>query len=86
MQKTHSYSLSSYGEMIADHPRTDAYVNAIRQSLHPGDIVLDIGSGPGLFALVACHMGASKVYALEPDNSILLAAENARENGFCRTN
>jgi type I protein arginine methyltransferase len=82
MNNTLTYSLYDYGWMIADLPRTDAYVQALRQSLKPGDIVLDIGSGPGLFALVACQMGAGKVYALEPDHSILVASEIARENGF----
>ena len=79
-----TYSLFDYGWMIADHPRTDAYVQALRQSLRPGQIVVDIGSGPGLFALLACQMGAGKVYAIEPDDSILVGSEIARENGFAK--
>jgi type I protein arginine methyltransferase len=82
MQKTQNYSLLTYGQMIVDLPRIDAYMQALQKSLKRGDLVVDIGSGPGFFALLACQMGAGKVYAIEPDESILVAEKIARENGF----
>jgi protein arginine N-methyltransferase 1 len=76
------YTVSSYGEMIADPPRMDAYVRAMRAAIKPGDVVLDLGSGPGLFAMLACQMGARRVYAIEPGNVIQIAREAAAANGF----
>ena len=76
------YSLHSYGKMLADAPRMEAYVAALRRTVKPGSVVLDLGCGPGLFALVACQLGARRVYAVEPDNVIELAREAARANGF----
>lgn len=76
------YSLHSYGQMLADTPRMQAYVAAMRRTVKPGSIVLDLGCGPGVFALLACQLGARRVYAIEPDNVIELAREAAQANGF----
>ena len=76
------YSLHFYGRMIADRVRTDAYAEALRRSVKPDSIVLDLGCGPGLFALLACKLGARRVYAVEPDNAINIAREAAAANGF----
>jgi protein arginine N-methyltransferase 1 len=76
------YSVSAYGKMVADAPRMEAYVSALRQAVKPGSVVVDIGSGPGLFALLACQMGARRVYAIEPANVIELARQAAIANGY----
>lgn len=76
------YSVHSYGQMLADAPRMDAYVSALRQAVRPGSVVLDLGSGPGVFALLACKLGARRVYAIEPDDVIQLAREAVSANGF----
>jgi SAM-dependent methyltransferase len=76
------YSLHFYGQMLADAPRTDAYVEALRRAVTPDSIVLDLGSGPGVFALLACKFGARRVYAVEPDNAINIGREVAAANGF----
>lgn len=76
------YSLHSYGQMLADTPRMQAYVAAMRRVVKPGSTVLDLGCGPGVFALLACQLGARRVYAVEPDNVIQLAREAAQANGF----
>jgi protein arginine N-methyltransferase 1 len=68
--------------MIADRVRTRAYAEAMRRTVRPESVVLDIGTGTGIFALLACQLGARKVYAVEPDDAILLAREIARCNGF----
>jgi protein arginine N-methyltransferase 1 len=59
----------------------DAYVSALRRAIKPGSVVVDLGSGPGLFALLACQMGARRVYAIEPDDVIQVAREAAMVNG-----
>jgi protein arginine N-methyltransferase 1 len=66
--------------MITDRPRMDAYVQALRQAIQPGCVVLDIGAGTGIFSLLACRFGAGVVHAVEPDNSIQLAREMAHAN------
>lgn len=76
------YSVSAYGKMIADDVRMDAYVAALRKAIRPGCVVVDLGSGPGVFALIACKLGARRVYAVEPESVITIAREAAAANGF----
>lgn len=76
------YSLHFYGQMLADAPRMDAYAAALRQTVKPDSVVMDLGCGPGVFALLACKLGARRVYAVEPNNVIGLAREAAAANGF----
>ena len=76
------YSISNYGKMITDTVRVDSYVKALRQKINDRSVVLDIGAGPGIFSLLACQLGARRVYAVEPDESIQLAKQIAAANGF----
>lgn len=76
------YSLHFHGEMLADAPRMNAYVAALRQAVRSDSVVLDLGCGTGVFALLACKFGARRVYAVEPDGVIGVAREAAVENGF----
>ncbi len=76
------FTVSEFGRMIADELRTNAYVEALRQAVEPGSVVLDIGTGTGIFALLACQFGAGRVYAIEPNGSIQVAREVAHANGF----
>ena len=76
------YSLDFYGQMIADKPRMDAYVAALRHAVKPGAVVMDLGCGVGVFALLACKFGARRVYAVEPANIVGLAREAADANGY----
>jgi type I protein arginine methyltransferase len=76
------YDLEQYGAMIADRPRTCAYVEAILKAVKPGDVVVDIGCGPGLFTLLACRAGAKRVYAIESNESVAFARELAAANGY----
>jgi SAM-dependent methyltransferase len=67
---------------MADALRVDPHIEALRQTVTPDSVVLDLGCGPGLFALLACKFGARRVYGIEPDNAINIAREAAVENGF----
>ena len=67
--------------MIADPVRTEAYVRALRAAVQPGSTVVEIGTGVGYFAIVACRAGAARVVAIEPDPAIHVAAELASLNG-----
>jgi protein arginine N-methyltransferase 1 len=75
------YSLDGYGSMVADRIRVNAYVEALRQTVREGACVVEIGTGPGIFAVVACQMGASRVYAIESSTIIQVAREVAAANG-----
>ncbi len=76
-----AYSLRDYGSMLADATRFRAYANAIKAAVRPGDAVLEIGCGPGVFALLACRAGARRVYAIESDNVVQVARQLAAVNG-----
>ena len=78
--KVEPYSLAGYGEMIADRARMGAYLQALQAVVGPGSVVLDIGTGPGIMAVVACQFGARRVYAIEPGEIIQLAREIAEAN------
>ncbi len=76
------YSVLSYGQMITCEPRMSRYAEALRRAVTPGCTVIDIGAGPGLFAMLACKYGAGNVIAIEPNDSIELVTHFARANGF----
>src|SRR5262245_46851914 len=75
------YSLFGYAQMIADRVRTDAYASALRRVLRPGGVCLDLGTGTGFFAVLACRLGARKVIAVEPNDAIHVARQVAAANG-----
>jgi type I protein arginine methyltransferase len=82
MDKPKGYRITGYGDMIADRQRMRAYAQALEQAVFPGSNVLDIGAGTGIFSLLACRFGASRVDAVEPDDSIHLARRLAEVNGY----
>lgn len=69
------YTLIDYGRMLDDRVRVDAYLEALRRAVRPGDTVLEIGTGLGFFAMYCCELGAAKVVAVEPDNVVAVARE-----------
>lgn len=77
-----TYTLHGHGLMIADAVRMDAYQAALERTVRPGSIVLDVGTGTGMMALMACRLGARRVYAVEPGDSIHLARAAARDSGY----
>ncbi len=76
------YSLDDFGEMIGDALRFPAYREAIERAVRPGDTVADIGSGPGVFALLACRAGARKVYAIDTESVVEFGRQFATANGM----
>ena len=75
------YSVSNYASMLEDSIRMDAYLAAMRAAITPGCTVLDIGTGTGAMAILACRLGAGKVYAVEPSEAIRVAPDLAADNG-----
>ena len=76
------YDLAGYGKMIQDRIRTSAYQQALARAMKPGDVVVDLGAGTGLFTLHACRLGAKLVHAIEPNPIIQVAREIVQANGF----
>lgn len=62
--------------MLADEARNRAYEDALRAMVRPDDLVLDIGAGSGLLAMMAARAGAAAVVACEADRAL---AATARE-------
>jgi protein arginine N-methyltransferase 1 len=76
------YTVSDYGQMIADRVRMDAYAYALKEAIGRDSVVLDIGAATGIHSLLACKFGARRVFAVEPNDAIELARELAEANGF----
>jgi protein arginine N-methyltransferase 1 len=68
--------------MLKDAIRMNAYEEAIRRTVKPGAVVLDIGTGTGIHALMAARQGARHVYAIEPAEAVSIARDLARTNGL----
>jgi SAM-dependent methyltransferase len=76
------YSVLDYGLMADDGVRMSAYARAIERAVTPGSVVLDLGSGTGICALLAARQGARRVYAIDTNPAVWLARDLAIENGF----
>ena len=63
--------------MIFDEHRNSLYANAINKVVNPESIVLDLGAGLGIHGLMAIKAGARKVYLVEPDAELDVAARIA---------
>lgn len=74
-----------YRHILNDPARIRAYRTAIQKAIRPGDVVLDLGSGIGTYAMLAAQAGAKVVYAVESEAVIYIAMELARRNGFAKT-
>lgn len=69
--------------MLADQHRNDAFQAAIERAVKPGDLVLDIGTGSGLLAMMAVRGGAEEVVACEMVHVIAKAAlQVVADNGY----
>lgn len=69
--------------LIADRVRTESYRRAIFETVKPGDVVLDLGTGTGILSIFACQAGAKKVYAIEAEKETLeIAKRVVTQSGF----
>lgn len=67
--------------MLADAVRTRAYLAAIAHEVRAGDVVVEIGTGVGYFAVAAARAGARQVYAIESAGVADVAREVIADNG-----
>jgi type II protein arginine methyltransferase len=74
---------SWYFRMVRDHARHIAVETALRRAIRPGCRVLEIGTGTGLFAMMAARAGAAEVITCESNPAVAAAAtEIVARNGF----
>lgn len=68
---------SWYVPMTLDRSRNDAYRSALSKALstHPAGLILDIGTGTGLLAMLAAQLGAKQVVGCEANESICRVGE-----------
>jgi diguanylate cyclase (GGDEF)-like protein len=81
MPRGHQLPLEYHRILLDDFHRVDTYDRAIRALVRPGDVVLDVGTGTGLLALLAARRGA-RVHAVESMPVARLARALAERNGF----
>jgi protein-L-isoaspartate O-methyltransferase len=68
---------------VRDQVRNLAYESALRRAIQPGCRVLEIGTGTGLFAMMAARAGAAEVVTCEKKPSVAAtASEIVASNGF----
>ncbi|WIM96428.1 50S ribosomal protein L11 methyltransferase [Actinoplanes oblitus] len=67
--------------ILDDLTRKGAFVRAMRETVRPGDVVLDLGTGSGILAVAAAQAGADHVYAVEPAGMVHMAEKVAEANG-----
>jgi len=67
---------------LSDMERVSAYRSALAQTIKPGDVVLDLGSGTGILGLLACEAGAARVYAIDGGGMAQPARAIVRANGL----
>ena len=72
--------VSTHKDMLRDVVRTSGYSDAIRALVHPGQRVIDFGSGTGVLAIFAARRGAH-VDAIERTRMVEHAREIARRSG-----
>jgi protein arginine N-methyltransferase 7 len=69
--------------LLQDSVRHKLYERALRRAIRPGSRVLDIGTGTGLFAMMAARAGAAEVVTCEANPTIAaVAAEIIAHNGL----
>jgi type III protein arginine methyltransferase len=72
-----------YFPMVRDRLRHAAVENALRRAIRPGCRVLEIGTGTGLFAMMAARAGAGEVVTCERNPAVAaVASEIIARNGF----
>lgn len=71
--------------MLNDERRTSSFQAAIRRTVRPGDVVVEIGTGTGVLAVTAAMVGARHVYALEATTMSRVAQRLVETNGVTDT-
>ncbi len=67
-----------------EHPSTRMVLEALENTVQPGHICLDLGSGSGILSIAALRLGAAQATGVDIDpKAEAMARENAAFNGYC---
>ncbi|XP_042398735.1 probable protein arginine N-methyltransferase 6.2 [Zingiber officinale] len=71
-------------EMIKDRVRTETYRSAIMRYQHliSDKVVLDVGCGTGILAILCAFAGAKRVYAVDASEIAIQASEVVKDNNL----
>lgn len=68
---------------LFDRRRVAHFRQALYETVKPGDVVVDGGSGTGILGMLAAQAGAARVYCVELDEEYVdVIAHNAKNNGM----
>lgn len=76
------HTLGIHRAMLRDHPRNEAYRQALLAHIKPHHVVLDVGAGSGILSMFAAQAGAARVYAVERTSIAHLARRLIAKNNF----
>lgn len=77
-----SLELDEHRQYLQDDGRVTAFARAIASTVHPGDVVVDLGCGTGVLGFLACRAGAARVYAIDASGMAEVARVIASANGL----
>ena len=77
-----SYGAASFGGMVTDHVRRNAYLSVLDDVVGPETRVLDLGCGTGFFTLAALERGAAQVVGVELLDPVRLLPRVVADNGY----
>jgi len=72
--------LRPHRTMLRDTTRTFAFADALSRVITDDSVVLDMGTGSGILAMLAGRLGARKVYAVERTQMAALASRLVADN------
>jgi len=71
-----------HSKILADGPRIAALKRSVEMYVRKGRTFLDVGSGAGVWAILAAKLGASRVVAVELEEGLIpVIFKHAQENG-----
>lgn len=70
----------AHERLLADAIRMNAYRAGIRRHVKAGDVVVDLGTGTGVLAMLAAQQGPKIVHAIDHSNIITMAERIASAN------
>lgn len=68
--------------LLSDSLRLRAVGRALKETVRPGAVVVDLGAGTGILGFLALRAGAGRVYAIERHPIVRLARAIASENRY----